>query len=538
MRLSTWLMRGRFSRIGRRGGRLPSRGAIAGVFVTVLFAGIAIFPSTAQATVAPANDMEYDYSYTLSTASALPPQPVLRMAVRNFGAYFPFSGCPSVIQPGDICPLHGPNGNNPIRVESITATSFTFRSLPGHLEGADRLIKFSFVQEGAGGPLFLEVHASGPASAGAAESIVSGAAKLTWGLYADKLVVGLSNGDENSYPGPNSTVNSDPLSAPAVEMNSDGRLEAFALGDDGQMHHAYQTYPAGGWSSWSSFGGSLWSGPSVVRNSDGRLEVFAIGSDYSLQHAWQKTPGGTWSGWSNLSSGGHNLLYASAVRNRDGRLEIFALADNGQLWHIFQTVPGGVWSAWGNLGGFFESPPTVTTNSDGRLEVFELDSNFHLEHAWQTPAGNFSGWSTLGTCVLQSDPTVMNNYDGRLEVFGVGEDGALDHAWQTSPGGGWSGWSTLGGTLGGAPAVGMNADGRLEEFALDKNGSMDHIWQESAGAGASAWGSLGGTLGSTVAATQDFDGRVELFAIGLSGDPFHIWQTVGGNPVWSGWSGF
>lgn len=517
-----------------------SRRWCAGLLVsaTVLLAGLAT-QAPARASVTPSNDFEYSYVYTLSYPPQPGPQAVLRMATRNFTAYFPFSGCPQVIGPGLICPLQGPNGNDPIRVESITATSFTFRSLPGHAEGADRMITFSFYTDSVTNRLYMKVHAWGPSSAGVLGSVATGFASGIWQQYATSLQDGIATGDYNNYPGGTYTLGSNPLSAPAIAMNADGRLETFALGDDGAIHHDWQDSAAANWNGYSSLGGSMWSGPSVVRNADGRLEVFAIGSDYSLQHAWQKSAGGTWSGWSSLSSGGHNLLYARAAVNQDGRVEVFALDDNGHIWHIWQQTPGASWSGWSDLGGTFESPPAMGTNSDGRMEVFALDSNYQLEYISQlgpSGGGGWSGWSTLGGWQFRSDPVVASNADGRLEVFAVGTDSHLDHIFQNAANGGWGSWSGLGGSLAGAPVAGVNSDGRLEIFARDTSGAISHVWQTVPGTAWSGWSSLGGLLGSTLAVETNVDGRQELIAMGVAGDPFHIWQTAP-NGGWSGWAG-
>jgi hypothetical protein len=48
---------------------------------------------------------------------------------------------------GKECSLGFGPKDNPIRVTSITARSFTFRTLPGHSEGANKLITFSFSQD-------------------------------------------------------------------------------------------------------------------------------------------------------------------------------------------------------------------------------------------------------------------------------------------------------------------------------------------------------------------------------------------------------
>jgi hypothetical protein len=42
----------------------------------------------------------------------------------------------------------------------------------------------------------------------------------------------------------------------------------------------------------------------TVRNKDGRLEAFAEQSDGEVWHAWQKTPGGGWGSWATLGTPG------------------------------------------------------------------------------------------------------------------------------------------------------------------------------------------------------------------------------------------
>ena len=45
---------------------------------------------------------------------------------------------------------------------------------------------------------------------------------------------------------------------------------------------------------WQPLGGRLASDPAVGVNPDGRLEVFAVGQDGALQHIWQTAPGAGW----------------------------------------------------------------------------------------------------------------------------------------------------------------------------------------------------------------------------------------------------
>jgi hypothetical protein len=142
-------------------------------------------------------DLSYNYGYVLSYPPAPSPQAMLRMAVSHFSAYFPFQGCGQVLKVGQVCNLIGPNGNNPIRVVAIGPTSFTFLSLPGHFEGPNRTIVFSFIEQLqpiATHRLFLNVHASGPSSPGAVTSVATGQAHGTWQDYATNLQRGIASG--------------------------------------------------------------------------------------------------------------------------------------------------------------------------------------------------------------------------------------------------------------------------------------------------------------------------------------------------------
>jgi len=78
-----------------------------------------------------------------------------------------------------------------------------------------------------------------------------------------------------------------------VARNAEGGLEAFVVGGDGALYHAWQTSPGGGWIDWSSLGGQqLAGGVAVAANADGRLEVFVIGGDGVVYHKWQSAANG------------------------------------------------------------------------------------------------------------------------------------------------------------------------------------------------------------------------------------------------------
>ncbi|TMR27375.1 matrilysin family metalloendoprotease [Nonomuraea zeae] len=221
---------------------------------------------------------------------------------------------------------------------------------------------------------------------------------------------------------------------PAVNSNSDGRLEVFVRGLDSALHHKWQVTPNGGWSDYASEGGWVTGPIAVGRNAGGRLEVFVRGSDGALYHKWQTVPGGGWRDWSSL---GGWVLNPVVATNADGRLEVFVTGSDGACYHNWQTVPNGGWSGWASLGGWV-ARPFATANADGRLEVFARGADNATQHIWQmTPGGSWSGWSSLGSTQLEG-PVVGRNQDGRLEVFTKGEDGALWHTWQTAPSNGWA----------------------------------------------------------------------------------------------------
>src|SRR4051812_11617930 len=77
---------------------------------------------------------------------------------------------------------------------------------------------------------------------------------------------------------------------PVVAENVDARLEVFALGDDGAVWHLWQRAPFGEWNAhdqWASRGrpsGVVLLDFVVESNADGRLEIFALGDDGCI---WQ-----------------------------------------------------------------------------------------------------------------------------------------------------------------------------------------------------------------------------------------------------------
>jgi acylphosphatase len=294
------------------------------------------------------------------------------------------------------------------------------------------------------------------------------------------------------------------LTFPFVGRNADGRLEVFGIGSDGALWHIWQVRAGAGWFSWFSSGqppvGNTVIPPFVQVNTDGRLEAFTIGKDGALWHIWQTTANGSWSSWASLGKPSSVILNSLVARpNADGRLEVFGIGSDGALWHIWQKTAGGGWWNWfssgqPSVGNAQPLSPAISSNTDGRLEVFTIGNDGSLQHIWQTtPNGSWSQWASLtkpAAGALISSPTVGRNKDGRLEVLAIGLDRALWHIWQMAAGQGWDGWASLGTpssiTTSPNPFVIGNADGRLEAFTNGSDGALWHIWQVTPGG---PWGS-------------------------------------------------
>jgi hypothetical protein len=167
--------------------------ALIGVVVTVtgLLAQPAPAAAAEPAPAAVAEDLGYNYTYSLDIQW---PQSVLQTPASlmtevgtNFYAYFPFSSsCTSLPPVGGQCDLYSAGLSNPVRVVERTATSFTFISLPGHAEGANRYIRFTFYKVGIDplADLRLQAQAWGPWTAAAAATITSGLAQYFWSQFA------------------------------------------------------------------------------------------------------------------------------------------------------------------------------------------------------------------------------------------------------------------------------------------------------------------------------------------------------------------
>ncbi|MET7638255.1 family 43 glycosylhydrolase [Streptomyces sp. NPDC005438] len=301
---------------------------------------------------------------------------------------------------------------------------------------------------------------------------------------------------------------------PVVTRDPEGRLELYALApEDRGLLRRVQKSPGGAWGGWEDFGDSARTAPTVGTHPDGRLELFAVEDDGTLIHRVRNAEG-DWGEWDALP--GREGAPPQVVRGEGDRLELFGLTPGGdQLTHRRQDASGD-WGEPEHFGGPAASPPAVAADSTGRLQVFVVErGGAALKRRAQTaPGGGWGEWTEFGG-PTSGRPVVAAQQDGRLEVFALGPYGdKIARRGQRTPGGDWGEWSTFGGFAGAPPTVTRGEDGRLEVFALGPgNDYVSHRRQTEANGGWGDWQRLGGPAQCVPQTGVDAEGRLTVFAV-------------------------
>lgn len=201
---------------------------------------------------------------------------------------------------------------------------------------------------------------------------------------------------------------------PAVGLNVDGRLVIFALtaavdnssAQSGSACVDTQASPGGswiGWSCWSGFTAS--SVPAVARNSDGRLEAFALGQDNYVYTVQQTTVGGAWTGWSALPGGpivyGNEASPPAVIKNSEGLLEVYVVS-NGQIEFETQLSATAGWTGWTVIAApVAVSTPHTARDSSGNTVIYTT-GNLNSLHA---TVMRYSGaqWTNLSSPYFFAD---------------------------------------------------------------------------------------------------------------------------------------
>lgn len=327
--------------------------------------------------------------------------------------------------------------------------------------------------------------------------------------------------------------------APTIATNADGRAEIFAVANNQQLVHSWQTGPTT-WSPWLPMGGRVSGRPTVLRNADGRLEVFAISVTGEILHAWQVAPNSAWTDLFSL--GGHFSpdIGVGAAVNFGGQLELFVVGSDDTLYHAWQAMTPTGWSGYMSLGGSFPSTSElrIATRQDRRLEVFAIGNDNSIQRTYQAPTA--TGWSNIASLggSIASGLSIGVNADGRLEVFGVATNGQLVHTWQTKKDGPWSGVVSMGITApqGAGTVVATNADRRLEVFVVRGDNQIWHAWQSWAASGWDLTIPLGGRAMGLPATGRTGDGRLVVAAVDPTA-PWRVWvnHQLAAGTDWGTW---
>jgi len=344
-------------------------------------------------------------------------------------------------------------------------------------------------------------------------------------------------------------VPSDQCGVSAI-LNDDERMELFALGFDGEIHHKWQNFD-GSWSNWVGLGGNFSSGAQTVRNIDGRVEVFAVGKDDMLYHNFQNTAGGPYQdAWVPL--GGPFSGAPSVLLNSEGNIVIFArgkVSRSLMYNHQVHNASAVYWAGWSNLGGILTSGPSAVLTAESMVHVFlrGVDKGLFEKKQVATHSGTvaWSKYDGLGG-LLASHPSVPATLNpvNLLEIFVRQADRAIWYKKQMATTHEadsvvWSEWQSLGGKMSSGPSVVTNADGLLEVFSRGMNREifvkrqMDHDSPEYY-----LWETLGGDSASTPTTLLHPDGSVHVLFRGSDKQIYHnVKQSVSrGVYEWSGWN--
>jgi hypothetical protein len=344
---------------------------------------------------------------------------------------------------------------------------------------------------------------------------------------------------------------------PCTANTSDGRMELFAIGNNGSLYHSYQTNANGSWAAWTSMGTSAnkWSInalPAVGVNKDGRLEVFVVGTNSSIYHAYQKVPGSSaatnWSVFSIVSSSRVCQTARLAVGNwSNGALDLFVIGTDSVLYHNYQTTAGNStsWSGFSSLGGAWDqnADVSVASENDGRLDVFVIDGVGNMNNNFQTAVNSttWNGFHSLSSVVpILARTALGRDVSGHLNVFVIGTDGVCYYRTETAPSSptSWTSWASLGNNTWATdarPVIATDENGSLELFIVGPNQNLYHNYQT--GGSWIGWLSLGGTFAQNIRPCigPNADGRLQIFLNLVNGVMDTSWETSVNGATWFSW---
>ena len=374
------------------------------------------------------------------------------------------------------------------------------------------------------------------------------------------------------------------LAVPAVGHLADGRLALVVRSAKGNMQVRWETVDEEcRWSFWHRVPGTIASSPVVTSRPNGLLQAFAIGEHGDLVHTFQVEPADerAWTEWQSL--GGELVGDVTLVSDED-ELHVFARGRDGDVHHISKIWGKAVgpelavkaekklWGSWATVpapsGVRLVGRPQAGWDVEGVLNLFVLDSE-HTTIAYQLgkvaeekaekeaedsdeaaaaedededEAGQDADAQAVDKAAVAADEhnarvkaDRAEEGDGEVrEAAGKGDHVGKDKAKATTLlGAGKLAWSSPSEIANPkflfTPTVSANADGRMTMFGLGLDHAVWLRWEvtrpdEALGkpfaehavadhVSWSSWHNVGGNFVSQPSVVRTGDGRLDVFAV-------------------------
>ncbi|MDX8048571.1 tachylectin-related carbohydrate-binding protein [Lentzea sp. BCCO 10_0798] len=244
----------------------------------------------------------------------------------------------------------------------------------------------------------------------------------------------------------------DSRDATHVMMGKDGVPQYFYVNDFGQTVHGKQVNSTDPRSVQLQVvdGNSLTKTPSAVLGVNDRLQAFALGQDGETRTTTQTADGLGWSGYSSL--GGFTPGPAAFVRDKDNLVRGFAVDAAGKLWTRSQATVDGPLIPWAEAGGTNLTSDFVVIRSGDGFELVARTTAGDVTAVRYDQAG-FGAWRAVPGGAITGKPAAVLNLDGKLDLYARRADGLVH--WQRETRSGFTGiWASISGlTAVGSPAA-------------------------------------------------------------------------------------
>lgn len=266
---------------------------------------------------------------------------------------------------------------------------------------------------------------------------------------------------------------------PEIVTYPNGALSVFGHGNDGRLHHAWQTRPGTAWSGdISPWNVSLRGEPTTAFNFTGGASVFFPDSNGAMREIDQ-IGAGTDMGSSPVHNLGGSFQGKPAVMNIEGAFALFAHGADGLLYTKYQSARGGSWSGWEALGGQkIHGAPKVIINRLGGMTVLAIGERGDIVGIDQLYRGEsmnkpFCSLAKPAGVNFVGTPGVIQTTNGEQMVFATAANGAVYHKAQAHTNHyNWTDFFPLGGNLIGAPAIARNSSGGASIFGRNSDGTV------------------------------------------------------------------